>query len=509
MPCRSHTRRTEPTKKSRTQSSRTASIDIGSVDAIETEAGWFWCELTIHAINGDTSSIGGLRQDSATRLKQCLRKAAKARAAASEPRLRQLNGQIEKILCGDTYTRHSTTDPLWRKIEPLVQRVDGKLVAESLPPAAALALQRLRKLRVETPFDVARERSNSAFVVGQRDAVQRATRDVTNNNLTPEQADAIATDEDATLVLAGAGTGKTAVITGKVANLVRNEGVQPKDVLVLAFNKKAAADILHRLPDDLREANVSTFHAFGYDVIGKATGKRPPLASWVADDSAFYRKIDELLTEALNSATRCGPVLDFLALFRNPVKSPFDFKDEKEYQTYLRRGDLRTFNGEKVKSFEEVQVANILSVNGVRYEYEKSYKVDTASSRHRPYKPDFYLVDYDIYIEHFALDEGGHPPKHFAGYRQQVDWKRSIHEQYETTLIETYSHQCNRGLLRQELENALVRHGVKLCPEPSRNLLDRLRELRGCPGRCWNSAAARVTFYATCSTSVVSPRPRR
>ena len=34
-------------------------------------------------------------------------------------------------------------------------------------------------------------------------------------------------------------------------------------------------------------------------------------------------------------------------------------------------------------------------------------------------------------------------------------------------------------------------------------------QLRGCPGRCWNSAAARVTFYATCSTSVVSPRPRR
>ena len=32
---------------------------------------------------------------------------------------------------------------------------------------------------------------------------------------------------------------------------------------------------------------------------------------------------------------------------------------------------------------------------------------------------------------------------------------------------------------------------------------------RGCPGRCWNSAAARVTFYATCSTSVASPRPRR
>ena len=37
----------------------------------------------------------------------------------------------------------------------------------------------------------------------------------------------------------------------------------------------------------------------------------------------------------------------------------------------------------------------------------------------------------------------------------------------------------------------------------------RLLPNRGCPGRCWNSAAARVTFYATCSTSVASPRPRR
>ncbi len=37
----------------------------------------------------------------------------------------------------------------------------------------------------------------------------------------------------------------------------------------------------------------------------------------------------------------------------------------------------------------------------------------------------------------------------------------------------------------------------------------RLRELGGCPGRCWNSAAARVRFYATCSTSVASLRPRR
>ena len=60
--------------------------------------------------------------------------------------------------------------------------------------------------------------------------------------LTDEQARNIATDEDVTLVLAGAGTGKTAVITGKVAHLVRNQGIPPESILALAFNRKAALE---------------------------------------------------------------------------------------------------------------------------------------------------------------------------------------------------------------------------------------------------------------------------
>ena len=58
-------------------------------------------------------------------------------------------------------------------------------------------------------------------------------------------------------MLAGAGTGKTAVITGKVAHLVRNEGVPPGEILVLAFNRKAADEIRGRLPDDLAGAHVA------------------------------------------------------------------------------------------------------------------------------------------------------------------------------------------------------------------------------------------------------------
>ena len=114
------------------------------------------------------------------------------------------------------------------------------------------------------------------------------------NGLTDEQAKNIATDEDATLVLAGAGTGKTAVITGKIAHLIRNQGVPAESILALAFNRKAALEIRERLPEDLKGAHVSTFHSFALRVVAShgiaptisklaqetSPTRRPSTASW-------------------------------------------------------------------------------------------------------------------------------------------------------------------------------------------------------------------------------------
>ena len=101
------------------------------------------------------------------------------------------------------------------------------------------------------------------------------------NPLTDEQAESVATDEDVTLVLAGAGTGKTSVVVGKVAHLVRNEGVSPDEILVLAFNRKAAAEIKERLPGDLSTAHVHTFHGFGRRVIADVEKAKPSMARFV------------------------------------------------------------------------------------------------------------------------------------------------------------------------------------------------------------------------------------
>ena len=60
-----------------------------------------------------------------------------------------------------------------------------------------------------------------------------------------------------------------------------------------------------------------------------------------------------------------------------------------------------------MKSYEECEIANFLYLNGIAYEYEAPYEHETATAEKRQYKPDFFLPDHGIYIEHFGLDAAG------------------------------------------------------------------------------------------------------
>jgi len=114
----------------------------------------------------------------------------------------------------------------------------GPLVAEAPPPPLAPG-----GLAVETPLD----------------------------GLTPEQQDAVAHTEGPLLIVAGAGTGKTTVITRRIGYLITTRRARPEQVLALTFTDRAAAEMEERVdrlvPYGYTQAWLSTFHAFGDRVL--------------------------------------------------------------------------------------------------------------------------------------------------------------------------------------------------------------------------------------------------
>ncbi len=439
-----------------------AEIPVGAIDAVTVRGSWFRSRLTIRAADGTKHSIAGLDKRQALRVDGAVRKEAARCALAVDPHLVQVDGQLCQLLEGDCYLRHSEIAEVHALLTRLVQQCPG-LVREHLGREARDALDRLAPFEFIAALEEARARANRLFVVDRIPIVKSAVRAALSVDLTDEQAEAIATDEDATLVLAGAGTGKTAVIVGKVAHLVRNQGVSPRDILVLAFNRKAAEEIRSRLPRDCSAATVSTFHAFGLRTIARGEGRAPTISKLAEDERALEAAIEDILRGLLADPLQSERVSEFIAYNFAPYSSPFEFETLSDYRKHVRRVELRALSGDKVKSFEELAIANYLTQHGIKFQYEAPYEIPTATLQRRQYAPDFFLPDHDIYIEHFALDERGNSPPSWKGYVEGVAWKRQVHERNGTKLIETYSWQYRQGQgpllpsLRQRLEEEGVR----------------------------------------------------
>jgi len=89
--------------------------------------------------------------------------------------------------------------------------------------------------------------------------------------LNEEQKRAVTTSGGPLLILAGAGSGKTRVLTTKVAYLIEELGISPFNILAITFTNKAAGEMSNRLytliGDKAKSAQVSTFHSFGLKIV--------------------------------------------------------------------------------------------------------------------------------------------------------------------------------------------------------------------------------------------------
>lgn len=296
--------------------------------------------------------------------------------------------------------------------------------------------------------------------------------------LNDEQARAVVCFDNRVQVLAAAGSGKTSVMVARAAYAVSRGFVAPGRILLLAFNKAAATELQERVAARFAAAGIdssglraSTFHSFGLDVIGRATGKKPRLARWLdqGDDVAMVLRIADELRDASEPFRHHWDL--YRLLFAN---APVDLTENEPdgYNDVTRQVGYRTFAGEVVKSHSERLIANFLYLNGVNYVYERPYDVDVADAAHSQYRPDFFYPGIGVWHEHWALGRDGKPPPEFQGYAEGMAWKRRVHAQHGTTLVESTWADVMFGNGLTRLEDELTRLGLTFDWNPDRPIDD-------------------------------------
>lgn len=311
-----------------------------------------------------------------------------------------------------------------------------------------------------------REVANHYYVKNEQSRFKQFFDTIESNPLTEAQRKAIITYEHNVLVIAGAGSGKTSVIVAKAGYLLKKEFCQPNQLLLLAYNRSAAEEMSERIKQRIGiDARATTFHALGLSILGKVEGAKPSLTRF-AEENQLRPLIRELMLDLTSNAATAKLIRAYFQSFFAPYKSETEFATLGDYFNHLSNNNLVTLKGETLKSYEEIEIANFLCLNGIAYEYERKYEYPLADPDHRQYQPDFYLTDYGIYIEHFGVGRDGSTASYVdpIRYAEGMAWKRQVHSKHKTILVETFSYEKREGNLLSSLTKKLETHGVILRP---------------------------------------------
>lgn len=460
----------------------TQRLQLGMDARVHVKPGMLWASVNVQRREGPPLLLEGLSNADAKALSNALTTHDDTQdRAAHGPALqrildtmRQWNGDAEDLLAQHRAQRRWISHDFQQALQDRRPSLDvdtATLHALFNDPAAHADEDEHEAALIELDlweqdWTGACEAVNAQILAIERNDARPLLDHVESRPLTDEQAHAVICFDNRVQVVAAAGSGKTSTMVAKAAYAIHRGYAEPRQIVMLAFNKEAAKELQQRadrsfarigLEDHGVEAR--TFHALGLHIIASATGRRPDVPDWAVDATLGFSKLAELVDQLKDRSHAFRTQWDMFRLVFGrdlPLQGGVMAADgwEKDGSGYVR-----TLRGERARSVEECVLADWSFYNGVDYVLGRARSFDADTEVFKAQQPDFHYPDADLDHEHLADDEAPTPRRG----KPQPDGAR---------MIETTSHDLRMGWAFDDLAEALSAGGVVPDPNPDRDIPD-------------------------------------
>jgi DNA helicase-2/ATP-dependent DNA helicase PcrA len=188
------------------------------------------------------------------------------------------------------------------------------------------------------------------------------------SGLNPQQREAVTHGEGPLLVLAGAGSGKTRVITYRIAWLIGEYGVRPENILAVTFTNKAAAEMLSRVdrivpPTGGRRPWIGTFHSTSLRILRRYADKLGFTSSFAVYDTSDQMTLVRRCMRELNVNDEAFPprsVLSRISSAKNELVNPVEYEKTNLDFFGQRVSDVYRLYQKKLREYDAMDFDDLI-----------------------------------------------------------------------------------------------------------------------------------------------------
>ncbi len=308
--------------------------------------------------------------------------------------------------------------------------------------------------------------SQHEYNAKKQNFVQSWIKSHLNNNADLEQSIAIGSVNSHVQLIARAGSGKTSTLVNRAIFLQKHCGIKPSEILLLAFNRKAAQEIRERLQNHLQNdlPYAMTFHALAYALVrpsqtlsynesGGQQAQTHLIQSVINDhlkDSVYRERIKSLM------------IRRFKAEWFYLMRKEFNLTEEERLASRRTKPQMG-IDGVTYKSIGEKFIADFLFEHDIPFIYERNFWWGYGEERTN-YHPDFTILKKvgnkkGIVIEYFGLQ--GDPDYDRQSQKKRQYWQNHPDFFFVEINPSNWSYSSGRNALEQHLSQVLTEIGLR------------------------------------------------